>query len=268
MNTTHAWTTLDLELYADDALPEETRERLSDSLRQDPALRERLAGVSRLDALARRALAAPLTPSAALPPPALRWSRFAALAACLALAAIALRIVFRPAPVPVDPTTITTAASPHRAPSGVRVVLSLPVTASTPRPPSDAATADAPAAELASALAEGDVDRAAAVIAAAEGEARDAQYRALGELIRSASAAEAVLDRLSPAEQLEACRRWAEQPRLRPAAFARLDRLSRNPDLTREFAVVIGTLADKPELRAWVRSYVRATPAEPVTKKI
>lgn len=264
MNAPHAWTTLDLELYADDALPPESRERLSAALREDPALRERLAGVGRVDGLARRALETPPAASA----PALRtgvpWRRVAALAACLALAALALKAALRAPVAPLDPATNRAPGTPwsRATPSAVRVVLSLPATAARGRA-SDAV----PPADLTSALAVGDVDRAAAVIAAADGEARDAQYRALGEMIRSAAAAEQVLDRLSPAEQLEACRRWAEQPRLRPAAFARLDRLSRSPELAREFALVISTLAERPELQAWVRSYVRAAPAEPATKK-
>jgi anti-sigma factor RsiW len=53
------WSTLDLELFRDGELAEDLRAALSEALRSDPRLRDRLAGIARVDAAASAAFAAP-----------------------------------------------------------------------------------------------------------------------------------------------------------------------------------------------------------------
>jgi len=246
------WTSQLLEQYHDGELDELQRAALSEALRESPELRERLAEVARLDSLAVRALAAPALVGRPAPGTRLvvRPVFAVALAACLALLVVPLLTHRERAPVSL-PVTITgdlSSSDRERTPA-VRVVLSIPaIPASSGKGPG-----------VAAALERGDVTQAARVLAEADRSSRDAELRRLGELIRSASRADELLDSLSDTDQLAACRVWAEDPRLRPAAFARLERLRSRTDLVDQYRAVMTGFAERPELSAWVRSYLRPT---------
>lgn len=266
-----AWTTHDLEQFHDGELDAGRREALSEALRESPALRECLAEVTSLDAritavlVQQPAAPAPLTVAGSA---GVRWGRSAVraglvgLAACLCVGAVLL-VANRSGPVAQGPgrgavAIGTLPSAPSEAPSlaaadgapaqGMRVVLSIPM---RPR---------AGTAAVAERSGRDDVASAAAALAVADRASRDAELRRLGEIIRSAARAEELLDSLPAAEQLEACRVWADDPRLRPAAFARLDRLRLRDDLADAYRAVVTGLSARPGLSAWVRSYL-GTPA-------
>ncbi len=251
------WSDHDLERYHDGDLESLERAALGEALLESPALRERFGRVARIDAVARDALAA-AAPRATRPAlAAVTARRLLAAAACFAVVAAGSWIAVSawseragpstPAP---DPGRIIAksdaAARPDHAP-GVRVVLSIPMPSPAPRPGDT----------LDSAVSRGDVAAATAAFTAADERTRDEFLRRQGEAIRSAARAEAFLDSLSAEDQLNACRVWAEDPRLRPAAFARLDRLRTHADLAQRYSAVMTHLSSRPELAAWVRSYIR-----------
>ncbi len=86
---TEPWTTLALELYHDEELDDTRRAELSEALRRDPALRERLASVRGVDETLRDALLDE-NPAERIPlVRALYRSRPALAAACVLIAVIA-----------------------------------------------------------------------------------------------------------------------------------------------------------------------------------
>lgn len=267
--STHApdrrWTDHDLERFHDGELPEPERTVLSDDLRASPGLRERLSRVAHLDGIALKALASPAMAGAARsesPRPGLPTVAFGVLAAaaCLAIAALVALLI---AGGHGAPPTIPDGLAENAAPAGptrsgaVRVVLSLPVIA--PAPPHSV--------DIDAALARGEISKAATALASTDRRTRDAHFRRVGEVIRSAANAQDLLDALSAADQLAACRVWADDPRLRPAAFARLERLRSYEDLAEQYKAVITEFSTRPELNSWVRSYLHAAPSErPATR--
>ncbi len=256
MNTPNPerWSDLDLELYHDGELTGPARTELSESLRESPELRARLSRIARLDALTSRALAG--APSAPLPisRAVVRTVGGIGLAACLALLFVPF-LARRPgaAPTPPVPTPRTEVAV--APPPAARIVLTLPVI-------KRAASAEPRSGDASSRADSSDGDRLAALPSDASAPERDAQFRRLGEIIRSAARAEELLDALPAHEQLAACRVWADDPRLRPFAFARLDRLRSRDELSDQYRAVLTGFSSRPELSPWVRSYLRAAPSD------
>lgn len=264
MSTTPAaprprWSDADLEAFLDGALPDATHAALAADLREDPGLRARLASITRADTLARTVLLAPAPVTAAAPR---RRSPAPLLAAAAALALIAALAFLRSAG-PTDtarhsesPTTLARADGDDM----IRVVLSIPVRARS------APAAHAPPLEPAPVVSD-PADLPMNLLASADPAERAVAYRRLGEVLRSAAAAEAALNALSPAEQLEACRLWADDPRLRPVVFPRLRVLADHPDLTDDLAIVLADLRNRPDLRGWLASHdLLATAARTVPR--
>jgi hypothetical protein len=241
------WTRHELEQFHDDGLDDDAREALAADLRSTPELQREADEIAALDCEIRDALLHAPTPQQA---PARVLPRIAALAACIALAiGGALFLLTRTPPVPTLPTQDMVVVEPPSAlptepntrlgsTSGFRLVLSLgPRTA--PKTPPDAVAVEAPPTD----------------ILAMDDASRRHTYLALGERIRSAASAEATLDTLPAAEQLEACRVWASEPHLRPVAFDRLRRLSVDASLADEVSTVLSELERTPGLDSWLRSY-------------
>ena len=140
--------------------------------------------------------------------------------------------VARPSPLPVVAKT-----NPSSAYKPVRVVLSIPVREDhwlLARSPKTAGPAAAPRKD----------DHAPA-----------ATYRKLGKTFRSAPAAKAFLNDLTPSEQLIAARIWAADGTHPAVTFARLRELSVRPDLARDVREVLAELATDARLRPWLRGY-------------
>jgi hypothetical protein len=109
--------------------------------------------------------------------------------------------------------------------------------------------------QLGRALGAGRIEETLDLLSEASDDQRAAGYRYMGELVRSASVAEQILDRLSPQEQVAVCGQWARKPMVRPVAFDRLRLLSTQAELSEEVRVVVSKLAEDPTLRSWLRSY-------------
>jgi hypothetical protein len=253
-----AWRTLDLELFRDGELPEPARGAIGEALREDPALRQRLAAAARIDTLARQAM---IEGPVCAAQPGGRWRLFGAAIACAAVLALGVTVAMRigpPAAPSVPPARVVAEVVPEA--SSYRIVWSIPVVAAQrPVPAISPDTNPKPDAEqLERALASDDERGAAKVLAEASIETRAAAYRRMGELIRSAGACERLLDSMEPSEQLSVCRQWAMDPRLRPVTFARLAKLGGNSTLSVQYAGVVGALSEYPELRPWLRSYIAA----------
>ncbi len=250
------WTTEDLELFHDEQLEAARASRLTDDLRCDAVLRARLAEVRRVDDVLRKAMLQPR----AVRSLALRFGG-ALAAACVMLLVGAGWLVWSRTGGTVDAPPAMTKGPDH---SSVRVVfsLSLPVGWKTDvaqrrddgQPSRGKSDGDSPS-RLAEALLGGRVEEAAFLLATAPPEERHAGYRVLGEVLQSAEAAEQILDRLSPGEQLAVCNEWAAEAAIRPTVFSRLRRLSAEPSLAEEAKSVLSELSTDPELRAWVRGY-------------
>lgn len=273
MNTReHDWTDAELELFHDGELRGPRGDELSEALRTSPTLRARAAAIARADALCTRALdlGDSAAPSAAAParPFAFPWLR--AVAALLILAGLAglarLWWSTQNSTQPLAPSQQLArhepAPEPYRA---VRVVFSIP--AGKPRPvekaaaPAVVAAPDQPAPEfitgLDEALAAGRVEEAIELVKNAGPGDKEEAYRRFGNALRSSDTAMAALDSLSPQEQVAACKLWIAAGQQRPFAMARLKLLSRRAELEQPIrAAVRELLADDPNLRTWVMSYV------------
>ena len=285
---TKTWSTRELELYHDEELEPAQRSKLSEALRRDPELRERLATVRRVDDLLGAALAddAP----AARRPLRLVFSRSVPVAAAAGvLIAVTAAAWFTVKQWPhgeiqvaqdANQRSSDLAGQPEYRP--IRVVFSLPIGTASPEPAGRAGTTakaetnsvlvvaavrdDASfVARLDRMLKTGRIQEALDLLEGASDNQRAVAYRRMGELLRSAYVAEQILDRLSPREQLAVCRQWARQPQVRPTAFDRLRRFSRQPGLSGDVQVVVAELAKDPELATWLHGYqlIRAdSPAE------
>ena len=275
---TKTWTTEDLELYHDEELDPARRSELSAALRRDPALRKRLATVRRVDDLLAGALVAEL--------PASRRSlrivlsgRAPLVAAASLLIAVTAAGWFTVKHWPPGETRVAEDA-PQRSSDAaaqveyraIRVVFSLPVRKTSPETPSQVPTNASPDTKSVAAVAAvrddapflarldwmlktGRMQEALDLLNGASENQRAVAYRHMGNLFRSAYVAEQILDGLSPREQLAVCRQWARQPLVRPTAFDRLRRFSRQPGLSGEVDVVVAELAKEPELETWLHGY-------------
>lgn len=70
---------------------------------------------------------------------------------------------------------------------------------------------------------------------------------------RSAPAAQALLDGFSPEDQISVCREWSAMAGMRPVAFSRLARLSKDETNAVAVRVAVSSMASRPELRSWIR---------------
>lgn len=285
------WTTHDLELFHDDELDDRKRDAMSDDLRRDPALRDRLVSVRNLDDQLRDFL---LDPASGGEDRRASWSVraswIAAAAACVLVSVSLLWYVTgdgSPNGAPVvaqgDATRFNTStkkveiSTKHSVYEPIRVVFTLPArtkqdeeTVESVPPPEPPIEADDPTllppdnrpflARLNRSLADGNVSQTVRLLRDAPSEQRTVAYRFLGELLRSAEVAEQILDRLPPREQLAVCKVWAYEPGRRPVAFDRLHRLSSDPELSGAVRTVIADLHQDPSLRKLLRSYRFAEP--------
>jgi hypothetical protein len=267
------WTTEDLELLRDEELDATRRDELSEDLRRDPALRERLATVYRVDDALRVALTEPDSTAHRWLGGTLSRSRFILAAASLLLAvtAVAWYAVLRPSSHSrnladgVGKEQRQSAEAVEYEP--IRVVFSLPVqptrqdARSTQTVMADRHEQPArPArggflARLNDALRTEQIQEALSLLDGASKNERGLAYRYIGELLRSAQLAEELLDRLTPQEQVTVCGEWAREPGLRPVVFTRLRRLSQDPGLSEDVQVLVTKLAREPTLRSWLLGY-------------
>lgn len=230
-----------LHLYHDGELPEAETGALVQSLQQDPTLRSDLALLQRADLAALQAFTSPRRdgPTGSFP--------LAAVLAGVSLVAASLAVVFWVRAATPPPRNHTEAPVAAAAPA-IGVVFSIAIPSGRTVHPFNADTL--PADQPDSTTTGGDQ---------VYSEQRLAQLRDMGERIRSAMEAEAALAAMSADEQLDACRVWAMEPRLRPVAFAQLRRLS-EAEATREGAArAAADLAAQRELRPWLKSYGMAS---------
>lgn len=258
------WTIADLEAFHDGALSNEQAARLADDLRHDPRLRERLASVVRVDATVRSALL--VAPRAAAPGRAARslWPVWSAVAAAVLVVVGALIVAFGARPsVPASPLASVMPPAPVARPEvappvdGPRMVLSIPIRRSL------LVSTSAPGLQfetpgpdpLGTALSKADIPGAIALLDKASEDERVAAYRRFAELILSAEAAQRTLAMLPAEQQVEACRLWTKESRLRPATFAHLRTLKDDAQLSARVAEVVRDLERDPVLQPWLRSY-------------
>ena len=283
---TEPWTTQALELYHDEELDDTRRAELSEALRRDPALRERLASVRGVDETLRDAL---LDENPAEPLPLVRAlcrSRPALAAACVLIAVTAAWALF-PGRGPVERIEVAQTGDvqqpgpgARREYQGIRVLFSLPVQTplrATPVETARQVDEKAPTHERIATtfdasgflsrvdrlLDSGQVEGTLDLLAGASEGQRAVAYRHMGELLRSAYVAEQILDRLSPREQVAVCSEWAGEPGLRPIVFDRLRRFSKVPELSDHVQVVVARLAEDGTLRSWLRGYQLVGPRPP-----
>lgn len=264
------WTDEDLELFHDGELPEPLRGEVSADLLVDDGLRARLADIEALDKLVGRELTRPGGNAVIGSLLTLRLMvRLGAAAAVLTLGTWLLWTgthvgsTSRKGGGPVQTAAnvdggVTTASAPSARPAVVLAEIRLPASTNyeverhaSPVQIEPASTA-VPVADL---LARGDVDGVAAALARLPDAERPNGYAALGSALQSAMTAERVLDRLSPAEQVEVCAAWAADARLRVVAFERLALLQERAELRLRLSQVAGELARSRDLAPWVRSY-------------
>ncbi len=279
-NSRSAWTDAALEAFLDGALGEADAAELGEALREDPALRARLAEIRRGDEVMLEALLTAVED----PRPRARgtgagvWA--VAAAACVAVAggvwiAGGVRGAGGSAPEPaegvvhkneVDGRGEADVEEEVYDPVPVVLVVKLPARGAAlggaaaggnghGQSESGGESARGVEGRLAEALAAGDVAAAVALIDGAGARAQEGAYRQIGELMRSAAIAEKVLDSMAPAQQLAACRLWAEDPKLRTVVFPRLAALGRSGELGEELAAVVREMSEREELRPWLRSY-------------
>jgi|GEM_PF-2763516 len=274
------WTAQDLELYLDEELGDDHRAELTDALRKDPALRNRLASIAHVDDEL-RAMFRDCADEEKTKRPRIRRrsaSRWVlAAAACLVVWLLATmlfqsqeksrRELVDSADAPADRGVVSRPAY-----EAVRVVFSLP---SRPLDEKDKHPVDKPGERqqkiandepaapdedrlfrqrLKEYLASGGVENTTELLSTATDEQRNVAFAAIGDLLRSAEVAERVLDRLSPREQLAACRVWAESKAFLPLVFERLRQLAAQPEYAKEVQTVLTSFEAEPTLRTWLRS--------------
>ncbi len=272
------WTTEDLELYHDDELNAAQRSELNEALRCDPGLRDRLATVRRVDDMLRGALLDETPRRRSRARLMLYGPTRVLAAACLLIAVTAIwwfavhrRAASRIEVVQeVGPTQLDQAAEAGYRP--IRIVLSLPIRrAPVENVDKPVYTIDAEVgahamtaalradrsflARMDRAFSAGDIQNTLDLLDGASDDQRTAAYQHMGELLRSAYVAEQILDRLSPREQLAVCNHWAKEPSLRPVVFSRVERFSKQPELSDSVQALIAGFAENPTLLTWLRGY-------------
>lgn len=271
MNT---WDRSDLERFVDDDLPAETAERVRTDLLESGELRSRLSEVRHTDTLLSAALGAPIRRR-------VDGRRVGAmLAAGLAVAAGAWAWIEQPwqsgGLTHRDHEVIAHAPLLNEDKAGAGVdepdafrglVLEIPVRGVVVQPRAEAVEPSAPAASGANdpidrAVRDGRVLDAGVMIAGATEEQRSRSLQQLAAMVRSGAIADQVLDTLPPAQQVEACRAWASEPRLRPAVFARLKKLMGDDEVGAAAAGLAKSFERSSELRAWAASYLTPRPGQ------
>ncbi len=249
------WTRQELELFHDGELDGVRHEAMTEDLRRDHRLRARLSQVRALNSLAERALTG--RDDKAAPIRIRRPRRYLAAAAAITLLGAVAYVASMILPQPAD--------APGSGYDPVRVVLSIPVTAtghSTRHP-------DAPSAgpvrsdptdpyfedEFESALAQGRADEALRLVDGADPAQQAWSYRRISRLIASAAAAEDLLDRMTPDQQLRICAHWVDNGHLRRVAFERLGLLSTDTTVATSYDELVRRLAADPEYHSWLKSY-------------
>ncbi|MFO0840665.1 MAG: hypothetical protein U1D55_19315 [Phycisphaerae bacterium] len=285
-----AWSWAEIEAYHDGQLEPTACRELIEDLRGDPQLRRRLADVERVDKLASAAMDFDsIAASEQREVNSLSRQRvvrvFANSCATAAVAAallLAVGIWWQAGVARIDRgvhqelAPIGPAASAAQLlgdETGVRVVLAVPTKrrsvrddnspdatdAVSRRTPDEAAATNAASTELLpaleGALSRQDVDHAARLLAGASPTQREAAYRRMADVIRSARTAAALLDVLPDAEQIEVASQWARQRNVRAVALERLSRFARQPEWKSELSESLQSLLDDPELTPWLRSY-------------
>ena len=272
------WTTQDLELFHDEEMEEPRRSQLSEDLRRDPQLRERYATVRRVDDLMR----AGITEGKSAERRRWEWRiplRMPAAAAAGLLITVTAVWWFASVHKPVGDVSVVDLHVPDEPESpaegeyrAVRVVFSLPLRTDSRsldgerEVGSDAERGHRVVAvamredtdfllRLNRAIGAGRIEETLDLLERSSDEQRAAAYRYIGDLLRSASVAEQILDRLSPPEQVAACGQWAREPVVRSVAFNRLRSLSKREELAGEVKLVLDKLAQDPTLSSWLRSY-------------
>lgn len=269
------WTEAEMERFIDGDLEAARAEELGARLAADAALAARVAELREADAVMRMAMLTPQPPSARSSLAAGR--RFGPMR--LALAGLAVASVVIAAGVmlwgwsrgPQEPAPVVTVAEPReREGEGgdlFRVVLAIELPAKDsqrePAPvvhgpqPEEPEGVQRDLRAFHHALASGDSDDARAAFSRLSGKDRRAALGAVISAVRSADAAEAVLDALPPAEQVMIARAWAIEGAggQRPVAFTRLRELSTDPQAGDSAGVVIRELNARPELAGWIASY-------------
>jgi hypothetical protein len=124
-----------------------------------------------------------------------------------------------------------------------------------PSVPSPAAAAASRLGPFETALRAGDSEQAVRLYQGLGDSDRRAAGEALGRAVRSAAAAEAVLDALPAAEQVALAAKWAESGLVRPVAFARLRELLGDQAAAPAVRQAAAELARNPDLHAWLHSY-------------
>lgn len=249
------WTWQELELFHDSELDGVRHEAMTEDLRRDHRLRARLSQVRALNSLAERALTG--RDDKAAPIRIRRPRRYLAAAAAVTLLGAVAYVASMILPQPAD--------APGSVYDPVRVVLSIPVTAtghSTRHPdrPSAAPVRSAPTDpyfedEFESALAQGRADEALRLVDSADPAQQAWSYRRISRLITSAAAAEDLLDRMTPDQQLRICAHWVDTGHLRRVAFERLGLLSTDTTVATSYDEIVRRLAADPEYHSWLKSY-------------
>lgn len=244
-----------LEVFHDGELSADDRAELERLLEHDESLRAEMRDIRLADALIREALTSP-RPA----PRRVGWVAKASIGvAGGTLAAFLLAVLIGPraagpteAPAPESPSPIALNNQPAPAPTlamqdapgerahAARVLFSVPRSKVPEQHRLRATDAEA--------------SRAVAEFRSGDPAARERTALELGRAIRSARAAEAALDALSPDEQLGVIRLWARDPSLRPFAFDRLERLAGESAVRVEALDLARSLAGEPELSPWVHS--------------
>ncbi|MFG0330757.1 MAG: hypothetical protein ACF8PN_12780 [Phycisphaerales bacterium] len=279
------WSDESLERYLDDDLNATEMSALADDLRRSAPLRERLARRSQENDLVRAALEVDDDEIEKATAHRRRQQPFVLGATVMSAVAAAIAIAFvwpgrgeRPS---IDRTTenvvrasegedadaeASVASRSESRASTIRVVLAIERSRPDPdrqaRPEAENETMElagpAPMTmeRLDRALATGDVDAAIESLRAAPDDAsREDGFSRLATILRSAETSERVLDQLPPAEQVAVCRLWAEDPRMRPVSFERLQRLSTDPAVSSAVSETLERLYHNRTLRPWMRSY-------------
>ncbi len=264
------WTTRDLELYHDGELDTARRAQLSDALRSDHDLCERLAVVRRVDEQLRTAFVHPEADQPRRPLMFIPFGYPALAAACLLIAVSAagwFSVSRHPAESKVlairhDGANVT--SKPEY--QAIRVVFSLPVETRSDDVPTKrsvkvtkakpyAGTLEGFLTRLDKEMAAGRIKQSLALLRGASDEQRTVAYLHVGARLRSATVAKQILDRLSPREQLFVCRLWVRMPVVQPTVFERLQRFSSQPELYKEVRQIVVQLVRDPRLRPWLHGY-------------
>ena len=222
-----AWSDLDLEALHDGELEAASAAELSRALMQSPALRERLAAITRTDAAVLAGAGVPAVPQrrAAFGAPLHRAAL--AAAALLACSAAAILLVRSPSPRPAASPAVAIAAQP-----GPRIVLSIDLPNSTP-PRLAAAPVREPVPVTPSAAPEH-----------------------IGPLPLSSAEVQRRLEGIpAPQDRLAACIAWAREKRQSPLIFDHLELLAAQPGMRER---VVGALRDL-ALLSDLRPYARQT---------